>query len=88
LLRDNNWNWYCNDKYLFNRKAYIIMRWLLNLMQSEKLLGWDKKCNGKPTGASGGRFTYLFTPTSLGLVIKVKCNLCGDEIDLTEYNEW
>jgi hypothetical protein len=60
----------------------------ISVSQYEKLGRWDEKCNGKPTGASGGRFTYSFTPTSLRVVIKVKCNLCGDEIDLTEYEDW
>ena len=37
-------------------------------------------------GAIGGRFTYSFTPTSLGMIIKVKDDLDGDEIDITDYD--
>jgi hypothetical protein len=40
-----------------------------------------------PQGASGGAITYTFTPTTLGLVIKVQC-ACGDEHDVTDYDEW
>lgn len=39
----------------------------------------------KAIGAIGGRFTHLFTPTSLGVIEKVKCG-CGAEIDLTNYD--
>ncbi len=39
-------------------------------------------------GCSGGRYTYMFTPTSLGMVVKVKDNLKGIELDLTDYKSW
>lgn len=48
----------------------------------------DKKDLEKYTGAIGGRFTYEFTPTSLGIVIKVRDSMDKDEIDLTDYNMW
>lgn len=37
-------------------------------------------------GASGGATTYEFTPTSLGLVTKVRH--FGKELDLTTYQDW
>ncbi len=39
-------------------------------------------------GTIGGEFTYSFTPTSLGLIKKVKEEITGEELDLTEYDEW
>jgi hypothetical protein len=39
------------------------------------------------TGASGGATSYQFTPTSLGTILKVKCE-CGKEDDLTDYRNW
>lgn len=38
-------------------------------------------------GAIGGRETFYFTPTGLGVIVKVKC-ACGEELDLTNYEEW
>lgn len=38
-------------------------------------------------GAIGGRVTWMFTRTSLGIVTKVKC-ACGATLDLTEYESW
>lgn len=39
-------------------------------------------------GAIGGRFTYCFTPTSLGTVIKVKDYISKKEIDVSDYDSW
>lgn len=39
------------------------------------------------SGSIGGAITYSFTPTGLGVVVKVKC-ACGEEKDLTNYEEW
>lgn len=38
-------------------------------------------------GAVGGRITFSFTPTQLGVVEKVSC-ACGAEIDVTDYESW
>lgn len=50
----------------------------------------DKKCefaNSMNQGAIGGRLTYMFTPTSLGMITKVKC-ACGKVFNLTDVSEW
>lgn len=39
-------------------------------------------------GCSGGGYTYHFTPTTLGLVVKVTNNLTKEEIDVTDYHNW
>ena len=39
-------------------------------------------------GAIGGRYTYSFTSTSLGIIIVVKDNLTQKEINLTDYDSW
>ena len=38
------------------------------------------------SGAIDGSLTYSFTPTSLGLIVKVSSH--GYELDLTNYHEW
>lgn len=38
-------------------------------------------------GAIGGALTYSFTPTSLGVVAKIRC-ACGAEVDATDYTLW
>lgn len=47
---------------------------------------WAKKF--KPsTAAIGGDFTFSFTPTGLGVVAKVR-HYQGEELDLTDYDNW
>ena len=63
----------------------------LNNSQKEKLREWMESRNlGQYEGASGGRFTFSFTPTSLGVVTEVFDNLNkeNNKLDLTDYNEW
>ena len=38
-------------------------------------------------GANGGDLTYEFTPTSIGLIVKV-VHTSGAVLDLTDYNSW
>lgn len=40
------------------------------------------------TGAIGGRYTYSFTPTSLGTVVKVYDAITKETIDLSDYDTW
>jgi hypothetical protein len=57
-------------------------------IDKEKLQTWFGSKEPKYCGAIGGRFTYMMTPTSLGTVCKVRDNLDGDEIDVTDYDMW
>jgi hypothetical protein len=38
-------------------------------------------------GAIGGKITYNFTPTGIGVIERVTCS-CGSVLDLTEYDKW
>lgn len=38
-------------------------------------------------GAIGGKYTWQFTPTSLGIVIKIVC-ACGGSVDVSDYDMW
>lgn len=58
----------------------------------KKYYEWNKK--HKETcplygndGAIGGRLTFCFTPTSLGVITKIKCG-CGESIDVTDSSTW
>lgn len=60
--------------------------------QTKKLNAWleehKKECNLHIySGAIGGRLTYSFSPTSIGVVCKVDCS-CGKGIDLSDYENW
>ena len=65
------------------------MKFELDPEEIKKLNNWLKtKDLKKYSGTIGGRFTYCFTPTSLGIVVKVKDGIDEDEIDLTDYLSW
>lgn len=61
---------------------------LLDEKQRKKLSEWMKIHKQVYTGACGGRYTYSFTPTSLGCVTKVKDSITKEEIDLSDYEDW
>ena len=46
---------------------------------------WHPKVN---KGAIGGHISYTFTPTSLGNSIVMKCNICGQTKNITDYGSW
>jgi hypothetical protein len=56
--------------------------------QDAKLRSWLATLPDVPTGAAGGRITYLFTPTGLGVIMEVRDNSTGKSLDLTEYEDW
>lgn len=58
--------------------------------QLDKLNEWQKTVieKAKDITAIGGRFTYSFTPTGIGEVVKVKDWITNEEIDLTDYDSW
>ena len=66
------------------------MTFTLNEEQKEKFEKWKAERNAqKYSGAIGGRWTFSFTPTSIGCIVKAQ-DAMGDkqEIDLTDYESW
>ena len=39
-----------------------------------------KKCKG--------HYKFILTPTGLGIVIEIKCEKCGETLDVTDYDRW
>jgi len=40
------------------------------------------------SSASGGRTTYMLTPTGLGMLVYIKCNACGKKKGVTDTSKW
>jgi hypothetical protein len=38
-------------------------------------------------GSIGGRYSYKFCSTSLGVAVSIHCS-CGESLNLTDYSEW
>lgn len=66
------------------------MKFELTDSQLEQIKQWDHpqtghKCNVNKQGdVLGARLEYIFIPTGLGDIVKVRCE-CGAELDITEY---
>ena len=39
-------------------------------------------------GTIGGHISFLFTPTAVGDSITIRCAICGEELDITDYEAW
>jgi hypothetical protein len=69
------------------------MEFLLSKGQSEEAKKWmeehkNQGCTQEKSGAAGGTYSYMFTPTGLGIVEEVKCNLCNEQFTLTDFSGW
>jgi hypothetical protein len=60
----------------------------LDKEQLKKVNDWVAGHAKRYGGAIGGRYTYTFTPTSLGTVSKVIDNITKEELDVTDYEGW
>jgi hypothetical protein len=58
----------------------------INGADAKKLKRFERQHKNCPMGMEGGRFSYTFTPTGLGLAITVKCT-CGQQLLLGDFLE-
>ncbi|CAH1208512.1 hypothetical protein PAECIP111892_03124 [Paenibacillus auburnensis] len=49
---------------------------------NRQIKAWDS-CVARDV--AGAKFAYMFIPTGLGLVVKVQCDVCGRELDLSDW---
>ena len=47
-----------------------------------------KSCTSKQNLTAGEYWSYKFIPSGIGTTVIVKCNLCGEEEDITNYDCW
>ena len=64
------------------------MKFEITQEQVAKINEWAKKHSDVYTGAFGGRYSYTFTPTNLGLVTKVYDPITKETLDITDYENW
>lgn len=60
----------------------------LTLDQTAVVRAWMDSRPDAPGGAIGGRFTFMFCETSIGTIEKVRDDVDGSELDVTEYDTW
>ncbi len=64
-----------------------MLRFEISDEDQEKIENFHPQCKRKYWGSIGGDKTYIFIPTSLGMIIKYRCG-CGKELDLSHTEEW
>ena len=71
-----------------NRKEH--MNFKLNDVEQHQASAFsDKHCHkDRYKGAIGGHLIYSFTPNSIGCAAYIKCDLCGQDEDITDYDAW
>lgn len=57
-----------------------------NIKTNEWRKTHKKYCNVEDS-AIGGRFRYIFIPTSLGTIKEIEC-ICGQKFVISDSNEW
>ena len=73
--------------WLKEQEKILLQKQKLSMSESE----WKHlTCNGEYPyyGAIGGGVQYIFNPTSIGVAVSVRYLPTGEEIDLTDYEEW
>lgn len=47
-----------------------------------------KPCYDTKKTVVGGMYSYIFTPSGIGIASSIKCNVCGEIKDITDYGTW
>ncbi len=55
---------------------------------AQRFMKRHEKRHGRCRAAAGGRFSYTFTPTGLGIVTSIACVSCRKKKTLTDFTEW
>lgn len=69
------------------KPSFKVISFGLTEAQTQQYVAWAL---AKPVSkdALGTQFEFVFIPTSLGTICKVKCLVTQDELDLTDYSTW
>ena len=69
----------------------MLTEFKLSPKEIEKAEAFEKEhleCAKKHPTTIGGSISYEFTPTSVGTAVIIKCNLCDEQENITDYDIW
>lgn len=58
------------------------------LERADKWIKQQQEKHGNKVGSIGDRFSYLFSPTGLGVLVSVLDRLTGETEDITDMDLW
>lgn len=73
------------SKFMDEQDAKVVAK------QKESTMAFIKSCADEDIayyGATGGAYSYIFTPTSIGLVTVIRNNVTKEELTLTDFGDW
>lgn len=56
--------------------------------QATKIQQWIAGHPRLYSGAVGGRYQYIFTPTSIGVCVEVRDQMTQESLNVTDYDSW
>lgn len=73
----------CENDNLRNKLTHSFS---ISEQDNQLIQNWIMNHNTHPLkgGVSGGTFSYIFTPTSIGTFGTIRCNLCGKEYTFSD----
>lgn len=74
---------------MLEAQSPVAITFSLTELQVEKITKFvtEHECIITNEGSIGGKYTYSFTPTTLGTVDKITC-ACGKSCDVSNYELW
>ena len=55
---------------------------------ADEFINKHKECIENHSATIGGHFEYIMTPTGIGTICKIKCGICNEILDITDYGCW
>lgn len=76
------------EERIKNSQTFVILPEKVKIIKEWKKQHEKEKHNGSSyIGTIGGRYTYEFTPTSIGEFGRIRCS-CGDHFDFDDGSDW
>ena len=60
---------------------------LLSIKQRTRMTTFEKRHSKCESGAIGGGISYIMTPTGLGVICDIRCNICHAEATLNDLGD-
>jgi hypothetical protein len=72
-------------------RAMLMASFTLTAEQAERARAWQAAMEVEHpanSGAVGGRFQFVFTPTSIGDCCSVRDTVTGVDLDISDFTDW
>lgn len=57
-------------------------------LQADMFIQKHLSCARQHPSTIGGCISYILTPTGVGTIVEIQCNICGTKTDISDYDKW